>query len=256
MGKVVYSGLHTITTSFMRHLWLYLSILVFSFSNCKKVDQQTYIRPTTIELTSSSTGLNPVISKMTNGDSVTIVCYGNSITYGGVDTPYPEALEQLWRSEYNNNGIVVHNQGQPGWTAEMANNKMDSLVLAYQPDMVTITFGINDLAQGLSLQNYATNMHAMVSRLKQQGVTVLVMSPTPLAFDLNKPLLNFCKEAAHVADSSNVAFMHMHGAMVTYFDSTQTDTEIQTLMPDLVHYNQEGYLLIADRLMQWWQGIE
>lgn len=243
----------------MRHLTLLLLPFVFCMATCKKSDNTpsgfVYQRPTTIELDNDSTGLGAIIQRMQAGDSVVVACYGNSITFAGVDTPYPAALQMAWRSRYSNNNIVVSNQGYGGWTAEMANGGMDTLVLPLHPDLVTIIFGINDMAQGLSTTNYHNNLTDMVQRLKQQGITVLVMSPTPLAFNWNENLLNFCREAQIVANTENVAFLHMHRAMVQHFDGL-TDEQIQTLMPDLIHYNQEGYLLIADRFMNWWVTLE
>lgn len=238
-------------------VYLYLLILtLLLIMSCQKKTKDNFVRPATVQLSESTAGLLPIVQSMANGDSVSVVCYGNSITYGGVDTPYPAALQQQWRALYNNNNIVVHNAGQPGWTAEMASNAMDSLVLRHQPDMVTLIFGINDLAQGLSIQNYEANLSFMIQRFQQRGIKVLVLSPTPLAMELNEPLLAFCRKAAIVANDNNVAFMNMHGALVQQFDSSLTDDELHNLMPDLIHYDQAGYLLIADRLMQWWQGIE
>lgn len=224
-------------------------------ASCKKEEQtDVFERPTTLNFSNTSTGLSPIIQKMRDGDSVTVVCYGNSITFGGVRIPYPLALQQKWRSRYNNPGITVHNEGHPGWTAEMANGAMDSLILPYQPDMVTIIFGINDMWSGRTLENFTENMLDMVVRLKQQGITVVVMSPTPVAFNLNDRLLGCCAKAADIATDQQVAFLHMHAAMVNYFDSTNAD--IEQLMPDLIHFEQDGYLLIADKLDEWWQTIE
>lgn len=236
-------------------LMLLSAIVLFTF-NCKKVEPDNFVRPTTVELNNRSTGLLPIVQSMAAGDSVTVVCYGNSITFGGVDTPYPAKLQEQWRAMYSNDNIVVHNEGQPGWTAQMAANALDSLVRSHHPDMVTIMFGINDLAQGLSLENYEANLFYMIRRFQDHGIKVIVLSPTPLAMELNEPLLEFCRKAAIVANNNNVAFMNMHAAMVDRFDSTLTDAELRTLMPDLIHYDQAGYLLIADRLMQWWQSIE
>lgn len=238
----------------MRNLLLVLLANLMLLAGCKNKEENMYQAPTSIELNNTDTNLLPIAQSMANGDSLTVVCYGNSITYGGVDTPYPEALQQLWQDHYQNPNIVVHNQGHPGWTAEMANGGLDTLVLPYQPDMVTLIFGINDLVLELGTDNFAYNMQSMIQRLKAQGITVLVMSPTPLAFELNLPLLDYCNKAAEVADTEQVAFFHMHGAMVQHFDSTHAD--VHALMPDLVHFEQEGYLMIADRLYNWWQTIE
>ena len=122
-------------------LLLPISLCLLLIASCCKppeTEMQSTIIPNTY------TGLDSLYSRMAANDTVTTVCYGNSITYGG-GTTYPEVFQNLLQQEYNNTNITVINEGHPGWTAEMAAGGMDTLVLPHQPDLVTIIFGINDL---------------------------------------------------------------------------------------------------------------
>ncbi len=204
---------------------------------------------TSINIPDRYTGLDSLYANLAANDTVTIVCYGNSITYGG-GTTYPQVFEGLLRQQYNNPNITVVNEGHPGWTAEMAAGGMDTLVLPHNPDLVTIIFGINDLYQNKGLANYENNLNSMVQHLKALGIPVLVMSPTPLHNTSNKALIEFCNTADAVATQHDVAFFNMHSAMVNRIYA-ETDNP-STIMPDEVHYTDEGYKYIGEELMKYW----
>lgn len=217
---------------------------------CKKDDKIAAME--TIDLANNYQTLSRIDSLMTLGDTVRWVCYGNSITYGGSVT-YPQLLQDKLRLHYSNSNIVVHNSGQPGWTAPMALGGLDTLVLTHQPDIVSIIFGINDLYQGVSVFEYGTALHNMVLQLQQQDITVLVMSPTPLNVAENNSLVNYCIEAKEVAAADSVAFFHMHGAMVANLQKPGIDAEV--IMPDAIHFTNEGYAFIGDTLFNWWTAM-
>lgn len=197
------------------------------------------------------TGLDSLYTRMAANDTVTIVCYGNSITYGGGIT-YPQTFQNLLQLEYNNPNITVINEGHPGWTAEMAAGGMDSLVLPHQPDLVTIIFGINDIYHDKDTVNYKHNLGMMANTLIQLGIPVLIMSPTPLNNQANYVLTTYCTAANEVATEYNVAFFNMHFAMVERIYA-ETD-KAETIMPDEIHYTNFGYQLIGEELMKYWQA--
>jgi acyl-CoA thioesterase I len=196
-------------------------------------------------------GLDNLYARMAAGDSVVIVCYGNSITFGG-GTAYPAVWQDLLRQQYSNNNIVVVNEGHGGWTAEMAAGGMDSLVLPHQPDLVTLIFGINDLYQEKGIENYETNLNDMALRLKSASIPLIIMTPTPLNNRNNKKLIDFCISADGIAFDNDVAFFNMHSAMVERIYAETNDPS--TLMPDEIHYTDNGYRLIGEELMRYWMA--
>ena len=206
----------------------------------------------TIDLEEDYGNLGFAESRMSSGDTLTWVCYGNSITYGG-QVKYPTELQKDLRELYNNEHIYLINAGQPGWTAPMAEQALDSLVLGYRPDMVSIVFGINDMYQGVPTEDYRQSLHNMIDTLQAAGIRVLIMSPTPLANADNSRLIGYCSSAQMVADSEQVAFFHLHKAMVNKFNRTNAVTTV--LMPDNVHFNNDGYRMIADEIFLWWQKM-
>ncbi len=222
-----------------------LLALCFAWGCCKPP-----VNMDTITLHNTYIGLDSVYARMANGDSITVVCYGNSITHGA-GTTYPATFQQLLRQEYGNANIRVVNEGHGGWTAEMASAGLDTLVLPYRPDLVAIKFGINDLYQEKGLVNYGAHLAQMIQTLKQRQIPVLVMSPTPLYNRKNKQLLDFCAKAAEVARQENVAFFHLHAAMVDRIYA-ETDNPA-TLLPDEVHYTDQGYAMIGEELMKYWR---
>lgn len=232
----------------MKHLFYIFAIAYLLITSCCK-PPDTEMKSTT--LPNRYIGLDSIYSRMAAGDSVVIVCFGNSITAGSATT-YPAVWQGLLRQQYSNNNITVINEGHGGWTAEMAADGFDTLILRHQPDLVTVIYGINDFYQGKTLDNYVEHLTEIIVKLKLANVATLVMSPTPLNNEYNNILIDYCTKASNVADTNQVAFFNMHQAMVGRIYAETDDPE--TLMPDEVHYTNTGYHIIAEELMKYWMA--
>lgn len=242
-----------------------LALLFLSASGCKDKDQtgKPLNELTTTALDSLQGNLPAVLQRMAQGDTVKVICYGNSITYGvdveqvvRVDSTYPDALQAGLRAYFNNTAIHVINQGIGGWTAEQAFGASDSLVTGLSPHLVIIEFGINDKYQGYSPESYALYLDSLVAHLQQQDITVLLMSPTPLATsqEAHDDLKHFGEAARQVAINRQVAFFDMHTAMVRRINNSSLPLE--TIMPDYIHYGPDYYVWIAEELLAFLKDVE
>jgi len=232
--------------------------IVLSTSSCKEGKSPT----NTINLDSLEGRLPALLSKMQNGDSVKIACYGNSITYGvsvskgtQVNHPYPKKLQNLLRSNFKNDNINVLNRGNSGWTAEMGKNDLNSQVLAEEVDFVIIMFGINDYFQGYSVESFKKNISSMCDSFRNAGVDVMLMSPTPLADpDNNDELLHFCIAMKDVAVEQDVAFLNIHFQIVDWLVRKAVNPDL--FFPDEIHFADAQYQVIAKELMEYVDSLE
>ncbi len=99
-----------------------------------------------------------------------IVCFGDSLTYGigaskGMD--YPSRLAKI-------TGIEVINSGVSGDTTASALARLAEDVLAYEPDVVLITLGGNDLKNRVGEENARANLTAIIQEVQASGAMVIL----------------------------------------------------------------------------------
>jgi lysophospholipase L1-like esterase len=99
----------------------------------------------------------------------TIVCFGDSLTYGtgaerGMD--YPSQLSGMI-------GMPVVNEGMPGDTTSDSLRRIDD-VLKKNPRIVLITLGGNDLKNGVSKDIAFSNLEMIIEKIQEKGALVIL----------------------------------------------------------------------------------
>ncbi len=108
----------------------------------------------------------------------TLVAFGDSLTAGyGVEAglSYPDFLQKKFDSQ----GIRwrVVNAGISGETTAGGLNRIES-VLNLNPDLVILELGGNDGLRGLPLDQTRSNLEAIVTRLRDAGIKVVLAGMT------------------------------------------------------------------------------
>lgn len=89
-----------------------------------------------------------VLKKAESGQPVTLAYLGGSITQGSLsstpDTCYAAMTTKWWREQYPQTEITYINAGIGGTTSQFGVARVESDVLAYEPDFVVIEFSVND----------------------------------------------------------------------------------------------------------------
>ncbi len=182
----------------------------------------------------------------------TIVCLGDSITYGydntskmrnftQVDTPYPKALNSLLGPNYK-----VINSGNTGWQARQTANHLDSLVFKHEPDIVILMLGIND-ARGsrmglpVSQNRYYNSMKEIITRLQEADIKVYLLTPTPV---FNRRVKTFNKLAVKIAHDFDLEYIDMHKAI--HHTLKQDNLKLKDVLKDKVHLSQDYYIKLAE----------
>lgn len=208
-------------------------------------------------------------SPATTAQRATIVLFGDSTTAPRGDLAIFGRLLQEQLS-----GVTVVNAGVGGNATTDARARFEQDVLARDPDVVTLAFGINDAAvdvwKGATLprvpiENYRANLRYFAESLKERGCQPVLMTPNPLAWTPNlielygKPpydpnsadgfnvlLAEYAEVVRSVAKEEGVPLIDVW----QLFKDHQTRHPDESLLLDGMHPNQRGHRLIADALLK------
>ena len=189
-------------------------------------------------------------SDLEAGADVTIVAYGDSITAGfAVRRGFPSFWKEMLDEKYPEAGLEMINSGISGDTTLDGLSRLDWAVLSYEPDLVTINFGINDCVLGLGLEEFEMNLVEMVRRIRAgPDSEILLLSSQPLESPpYDQRVLDYYQTVERVAKEMNVGFVDVYGA---WMKRVRVGMPLDSLiLPGLDHPNEAGYRIIAEELM-------
>jgi len=158
-----------------------------------------------------------------------IICFGDSLTSGFGASPgmdYPSQLEGII-------GKPVINAGVEGDTTTGALTRLDKDVLNRSPHIVLITLGGNDLMIGVSEKVFSTNLRTIIESIQETGA-VVVVGGIEIPFwgeEFWEVYKQVCQETRAVLIDNIL----------------QGILEKPELMADLIHPNDAGYTIVAQR---------
>ncbi len=198
----------------------------------------------------------------------TVCFFGDSITHDG--TFIKELAQTYLDTDKDTPRYEFYNCGIGGDTATAALKRLDSDLLYYDPDIVIMMFGMNDIGRNYyiksqyneemevkrqgNLRNYKTSMEAIIDRLLDEGIEVILCTPTP--FDDTTTTTNesnvgleACAEfVREIAKANNLQVIDHYANMyplrsLTYWggDSVHPNTLGQHVMAQSVMYSL-GYI--------------
>lgn len=117
---------------------------------------------------------------------ITIVAFGDSVTQGclvrpdiNYETVYWNLLRKKLLSIRHYVPINVINAGIGGITATESVGRMDRQVLAHNPDLIIVCFGLNDVIVS-ELDEYIAALREIFKKSLQSGAEVIFMTPNML----------------------------------------------------------------------------
>lgn len=167
------------------------------------------------------------------GTEASILAFGDSLTYGtgaAPDKSYPARLQQL-------SGHTVINAGKPGETSEQGLRRLPSLIERYQPELIVICHGGNDILQKKLLRDTRANIQQMIDLARENGIQVVLVS-IPRFGVLNLEPAPFYIELAE--------YNHMPLVKGVLSDILSKNR----LKSDRVHPNADGYERMAEGIYQ------
>jgi lysophospholipase L1-like esterase len=170
--------------------------------------------------------------KAGNFRNQTIVCFGDSLTYGtgaGKDMDYPSQLSELI-------GGPVINAGVPGDTTASALQRLERDVLFKAPDLVLITLGGNDLKNGVARDRAFENLRLIVNSIQNTGARVIIGG---IRFPIRDR--GFGSAYEQLADDTGAVLIP------NIYEGIMGNRK---LMSDPIHPNDAGYKIMAERFYE------
>lgn len=182
-----------------------------------------------------------------------IILFGDSITagykHGEINVILNDKIRHLLPYE-----AEIINAGIPGDTTSGAMKRVMDHVVGYEPDMVTVFFGTNDVAalSGISLAQYETNLMNLVEVIGSDRV-ILLGPPfaNQVLYQQERPLLRlnqYNQAARRVAAYYELPYIDMLSVM------TDAERPVDYLQADGLHFSTTGYDLLARVIVEQLKG--
>ena len=175
-----------------------------------------------------------------NAAPVRILVLGDSLAAGyglPADQAFPARLET--RLKQDGFDVKLINAGVSGDTSAGGRARLD-WALADRPDIVIVELGANDALRGLDPGMTRDNLDAILARLKEKGVRVLLAgmyAPPNFGRDYEEKFRAVYRE---LAEKHDVAFYPF------FLDGVAADPALN--QPDRIHPNERGVGVIVDRI--------
>lgn len=118
---------------------------------------------------------------------ITIVAFGDSVTQGcfeldknDYEAVYHNLLKNKLLKISDNVPVNVINAGIGGSTAKVGVKRIDKQVLAHNPDLVIVCFGLNDVNN--PIDEYLQSLKIIFNKCKNSGADVIFLTPNTLNY--------------------------------------------------------------------------
>ena len=222
-------------------------------------------------LVSGSSGANLEMSqtpKLLEG-VYRIVCMGDSITAAGdPGHGYVSVLRKTLRALYPDQNFEVINVGIGGQKAPDMLARWDRDVIQKNPDLVTLSVGINDVwhgfydnhpkgdgPRGIDIETYKVDVAKMIDSALAHHMKIVLVSPTVITEDAtkleNKKLQGYVDAERRIAADRHIPFVELHGVFLGRLAKLRTGPEDKTLHLTLdgVHMQGPGDNLMTYNLL-------
>lgn len=144
---------------------------------------------------------------------ITIVAFGDSVTHGALkideinyETVYWNLLRKKILAVRDYVPVNVINAGIGGISANLSIERMDKQVLAHNPDLIIVCFGLNDVNG--TLETFLSSLRTIFEKCLLSGADVIYMSPnmlnTYVADDVPKQYADYAVRTAEYQNSGRM----------------------------------------------------
>lgn len=210
------------------------------------------------------------------GDSITQGCFECYFDEQGVQTvfdsksSYPTRVKEILNILFPSAQINVINSGISGDNAINGNDRFERDIVPFNPDLVVVSFGLNDSCQGKGrIGQYAEALKNIFNKVKGIGAECIFifqnMMNTRISCHLkeererslaktfaeiqNTGIVElYCQEAKKVADSCGVEFCDIYHAWAIMYESGVDVTEL--LSNKYNHPERQFHYYVAIKLIE------
>lgn len=192
--------------------------------------------------------LKEIVQLIKKGESVSILCVGDSVTAGtSVENPeensYPSQLQAMLRKETGNSKITVSNCGVGGAAGSELRTWIERDFQSKAPDLLLLMYGGNDKSSAVSPDTYKWSLADYIDRVdrKTDGRTaVLLLAVIPWRDGSLHDLSDYAEKVRELALEKKLPCCDLAGKF-----KTLDKKDLPALYADLAHPNAKGQNLIA-----------
>lgn len=196
-------------------------------------------------------------------DNDTIVFIGDSITFGAwsinpdgtqlTGIPVSQKFSTLIGQAHGFSTII--NKGKPNDTVAGLQARLQTDVISYNPDMVVIMIGRNDVNDAsysvlTPVSTYKQKLGEVVQTLQSNGINrILILSPNVMnhGYYLNTNIIPYLDAMAQVAQESGVHYIDVFSMWASYkWSAAATVAEYDALYYNNTHPSAAGHAVIAE----------
>lgn len=203
---------------------------------------------------------------------ITIVALGDSITNGvRVDVSEEDTYRHLLQEKLSQKmgyNITVINAGVNGDITSTAIHRLKRDVLKYDPDYVTIMFGVNDAGYyrpvtdsmadtpRVTADDFKSNLEVIIKTIRDSGAESILVTPIPMNNSyahkdfpayvengLNYLVDGYADIIRELSAQTGISLIDVHKAF-----NASPGTE--KFVPDGIHPNKEGHRFIANLFIE------
>jgi lysophospholipase L1-like esterase len=205
----------------------------------------------TLTLLTNTATATPLVK---SGEKIAFL--GDSITAAGWANPKGYVRLVIAGLKANDIDTQPIPAGISGHKSNQMLERLQRDVLDKNPDWMTLSCGVNDVwhgAKGIPLDQYKTNITAIVDRCQAKGVKVMILTATVIGEDLqndnNKKLAAYNDFLRTLARKKNCPLADLNKVFQQALkNSPPKDGHILTV--DGVHMNSDGNRLMAQVILQ------
>lgn len=193
---------------------------------------------------------------LTGEQGVTIMPLGDSITYGANSPSYGGYRVWLWRDSMAA-GWKIHfvgsvssgpaslpekaNEGHPGWRIDQISAHVVNWLDTYQPQIILLHIGTNDILQGYSVATAIARLNTLVNQITttEPNATLIVAQIVPLGKPtLNAKVRQYNSELATLLQQKKAIGKHIR--VIDMYDAVPLSD-----ITDHIHPDNAGYTMMA-----------
>ena len=182
-----------------------------------------------------SAGIAAVLLIISLSHADTVICFGDSITEGEGETPYPANLQNMYDS--SSAGTQVVNAGAGGENTYEGVDRLGGVLAGYAGNYVIIMEGANDVTQGISAETTVYNLNNMIEQVVAAGGVPILSTITPNTRSSSYQPENYNPGIIELAQDTGTTLVDTYSNVVSNWSN---------LTSDGVHPNDEGSVAIAE----------
>lgn len=192
-----------------------------------------------------------VLKKAENGQPITLGYLGGSITQGSLsstpDTCYAAMTTRWWREQYPNTSFTYVNGGIGGTTSQFGAARVDSDILAYEPDFVVIEFSVNDDNNLFFRETY----EGLVRKVYTSKTAPAVLLVHNIFYEDGR---NTQDQHETVGRYYNIPCVSMKTSV--YQSIAHGKIAVRDVTPDDLHPNDAGHALLANLITNFLEKVQ